>query len=189
MATVLISGGADRAERLAERMRGDGHTVRLTDPADLASLARESVDYYLQLPVMVRLSGDTLVGRVRSFLAGGLLARFSLVEQLLPALRPGAGVVLVAGNTSGVSSLPDDRRSRLALLHVLAHACRAELTDHAVRVEVVDGERSDQEIAHCLLGGKDDGVPRPSTEFIPMSGRQYDDWRTEVMGMLSPVAA
>jgi hypothetical protein len=162
--------------------------VVMHGPSSAQSQAR-GVDFYLQLPVEVTLSGDTLVGRVRSFLAGGLLARFEMAEQLVPSFRPEARVALVSGNTAAGAVLPDDRNARLALLGVLAHAVQAELADRQVRVQVVDGDRSDDQIVDCLLHGGGDVSPRLVEEDVGSSQRSYDDWRAEVMGLRSPITA
>jgi nucleotide-binding universal stress UspA family protein len=189
MATAWVSGSGHRAERLADRLRAAGHEVTVYDLGSGALPPVDSVDYYLQLPIAVFLSGDTLVGRVRSFLSSGLLTRFALVEQLLPSLRHGARVALISGNIAAGAALPDDQHARLALLHVLAHAAQAELASREVQVQVVGGDRSDDEIVRYLLHGGEDTSVRLLDDFKPLSKRQYDDWRTEVMGLRSAVTA
>lgn len=186
MASVLVGGTGDRAEQLADRLRSAGHDVAMCSAG--AKIPPESVDFYLQLPVAVTLSGNTLVGRVRSFLAGGLLTRFELVEELLPSFRGGARIALISGNTAAGAVLPDDSNARLALLHVLAHALQAELVDRQVRVQVVGGDRSDDVIVHSLLRGSEDlDTQFPEAAFPLSSKRQYEDWRAEVMGMRSAI--
>jgi hypothetical protein len=190
MTTALVSGAGQRANELADRLREAGHDVSLHDPAAGGSPSADHVDYYLQLPITVTLDGDSLVARVHSFLSGGLLARFALVEQLLPGLSRGARVVLVSGTTTdSAAALPDDQHSRLALLHVLAHAAKAELAERDVRVQVVSGDRSDEEIVDYLLHGGEDTSVRLLDETAAPSSKQYEDWRTEVMGLMSPVTA
>jgi hypothetical protein len=124
------------------------------------------------------------VARVGSFLSAGLLARFSAVDRVLPVLAPGATVVLVSGNTPEEVLLPDDQRSRLALLHLLAHATRAELATRHVQVKVVSSQRSDQEIVHYALGGDDDTHPHRNPQERASAATAYQDWRTEVMGLV-----
>jgi hypothetical protein len=125
MARALVTGSGDRVSALADALSADGVEVLTAGgPADLDSLGDGQIDHYVQLPALVAAAGDNLIGCVRSFLADGLLARFALVEHLLPHLADGASVVLVAGHDPG-AALPDDQHSRLALLHVLAHATRA----------------------------------------------------------------
>ena len=106
------------------------------------------------------------------------------------SLSQGARVVLVSGNTTNSgAALPDDQHSRLALLHVLAHAAKAELAERDVRVHVVSGDRGDEEIVRYLLHGGEDTSVRLVDETTAPSSKQYEDWRTEVMGLMSPVTA
>lgn len=179
--TGLVSGSADRAQRLCERLKEAGpDLVAVTDPAQPVP---EGLDFYIQLPVTIHPEGDTVVGRVGSFLSAGLLARFRAVEQVLPMLRPGATVVLVSGNAPDEMSLPDDQRSRLALLHLLAHAARAELATRQVQVKVVSSQRSDQEIIQYALGTGHPETQRDSQERTSAASA-YQDWHTEVMGLV-----
>ncbi|MCA1835062.1 MAG: hypothetical protein LC721_01460 [Actinobacteria bacterium] len=182
----LLSGSADRAQRLAELLRDAGaDPVIITDPAALpGELASDGVDFYIQLPITIHPDGDTAVARVGSFLSAGLLARFRAVDRVLPVLAPGATVVLVSGNTPDEMSLPDDQHSRLALLHLLAHAARAELATKHVDVKVVSSRRSDQEIVHYALGGGDDAQPHPDLQDRAKAATAYQDWRAEVMGLV-----
>ncbi|MBV8996968.1 MAG: hypothetical protein JO287_25445 [Pseudonocardiales bacterium] len=182
----LLSGSADRAQRLSELLRDAGaDPVIITDPAALpGELASDGVDFYIQLPITIHPDGDTAVARVGSFLSAGLLARFRAVDRVLPVLAPGATVVLVSGNTPDEMSLPDDQHSRLALLHLLAHAARAELATKHVEVKVISSRRSDQEIVHYALGGGDDTHPHPDLQDRAKAATAYQDWRAEVMGLV-----
>ncbi|MGH3812568.1 MAG: hypothetical protein ACRDUV_08945 [Pseudonocardiaceae bacterium] len=179
--TGLVSGSVDRAQRLCELLKQAGaDPVAVTDPAQPVP---EGLDFYIQLPVTIHPEGDTAVARVGSFLSAGLLARFRAVERVLPVLKPGATVVLVSGNTPDEVSLPDDQRSRLALLHLLAYATRAELASRQVQVTVVSSRRSDHEIVQYALGGNDAQTQRESQERAS-AATAYQDWRTEVMGLV-----
>jgi hypothetical protein len=182
----LLSGSAERAQRLSELLKDAGvDPVIITDPAALpGEPGGAGLDFYIQLPVTIHPHGDTAVARVGSFLTAGLLARFSAVDRVLPVLAPGATVVLVSGNTTDEMSLPDDQRSRLALLHVLAHATRAELATRGVDVMVVSSQRSDQEIVHYALGGDDGTHPHRNPQGQTSVSTAYQDWRTEVMGLV-----
>jgi hypothetical protein len=186
-ATGLLSGSAERAQRLSELLKDAGAAPAVV--TDLASLPaeqlREGLDFYIQLPVTIHPEGDTAVARVGSFLSAGLLARFKAVDRVLPVLAPGASVVLVSGNAPDEASFPDDQRSRLALLHLLAHAARAELADRDVEVKVLSSERSDEEIVRYALG-KGGGEPHAWREPQRRAGEAsaYQDWRTEVMGLV-----
>lgn len=183
--TGLVSGSPERAQRLSELLARAGAASAVV--TDLAELSRRSstgadadLDFYVQLPVTIHPEGDNAVARVGSFLSTGLLARFSAVEKVLSRLRPGASVVLVSGNTPDEVSLPDDQRSRLALLHLLAHATRAELSSKKVRVKVVSPQRSDEEIVGFALGEADEHGHRVTWE----AAAAYQDWRAEVMGLV-----
>jgi hypothetical protein len=182
----LLSGSADRAQRLAQLLKDAGaDPVVITDPAALpGEPGSEGLDFYIQLPVTIHPDGYTAVARVGSFLSAGLLARFRAVDQVLPALAPGATVVLVSGNAPDESSLPDDQQSRLALLHLLAHATRAELAPRHVEVRVISSQRSDQEIVHYALGGHDEVHPHRDPQERAGTAAAYQDWRTEVMGLV-----
>jgi hypothetical protein len=181
----LLSGSTDRAQRLSDLLRDAGaEPVIITDSVELSGgRGSKDVDFYIQLPVTIHPDGHTAVARVGSFLSAGLLARFRAVDRVLPALAPGATVVLVSGNAPDELSLPDDQRSRLALLHLLAHATRAELASRHVEVKVVSSQRSDQEIVHYALGGSDDTHPQRDQQKRSNAATAYQDWRTEVMGL------
>ncbi|MDQ2789755.1 MAG: hypothetical protein ACRDQU_02705 [Pseudonocardiaceae bacterium] len=182
----LLSGSADRAQRLSQLLKDAGaDPVIITDPAALpGEPSSDGLDFYIQLPITIHPDGDTAVARVGSFLSAGLLARFSAVDRVLPVLAPGATVVLVSGNTPDELSMPDDQQSRLALLHLLAHATRAELATKHVAVKVVSSRRSDQEIVHYALGGDDDTQPQRNPQERSGAATAYQDWRTEVMGLV-----
>jgi len=182
----LLSGSGDRAQRISELLRDAGaDPMVITDPAALpGEPGDDGLNFYIQLPVTIHPDGDTAVARVGSFLSAGLLARFSAVDRVLPVLAPGAIVVLVSGNTPDEASLPDDQHSRLALLHLLAHAARAELATKHAEVKVVSSQRSDQEIVHYALGGDDDTQTQRNPQERAGGATAYQDWRTEVMGLV-----
>ncbi|NMH96325.1 hypothetical protein [Pseudonocardia acidicola] len=187
MVRALVTGSGDRVAEVADRLSAEGlEVLTAADAAQLDDLDLDGpIDHYVQLPVTVRPIGDTLVGRVRSFLSDGLLGRFALVERVLPALADGASVVLVSGNVPAGAALPDDQHSRLALLHVLAHATRAELAARGVRVTVASGSRTDLELVRFALRGGEDPAARLVAEpSEQISAKQYEDWRTEVMGLV-----
>jgi hypothetical protein len=190
---VLITGGGERAERLAAALRSHGHAVTVLESTGLARYTTDAssvpshIDLYIQLPTTVTLRGDNLVGRVRSFLTDGLLARFDLIERLLPSLAENASVALVAGNIAGGAPVPDDQHSRLTLLRVLAHATRAELTERNVRVRVIAGNSGDDYILNFLLDtGQTPAIRELGDDALP-SGKEYEDWRTEIMGLMTQV--
>jgi hypothetical protein len=188
MRRALVTGSGERVVVIAGLLAGEGVDVTVADPSEVDGLDPGRIDHYVQLPVTVRPVGDSLVGRVRSFLAEGLLGRFALVERLLPALAEHATVVLVAGNVAD-SVLPDDESSRFGMLAVLAHATRAELAPRGGRVTVADGSQTDSQLVQIALrdgegrsGGLSEAPPGTATD------KQYEDWRTEVMGAHSAYA-
>ena len=63
-------------------------------------------------------------------------------------------MALIAGNVAAGSPVPDDQRSRLALLEVLGHATRAELTERNVRVQVITDGHEDVDILNFLFDHK-----------------------------------
>ena len=190
MARALVTGSGDRVAAVAELLRAeDLEVVTAAAPTAPDAVEPGPIDHYVQLPVIVRPTGETLVSRVHSFLSAGLLGRFALVERLLPALAEGATVVLVSGNTAATeSALPDDESSRFALLHVLAHATRAELASRGVQVIVASGSRTDRELVRFALRGGEDPETRPARERAEeISDEQYQDWRTEMMGLRTAI--
>ena len=86
MKRALVTGSGDRVAVIAELLAGEGVDVMAADPSEVDSLDLGRIDHYVQLPVTVHPVGESLVGRVRSFLAEGLLRRFALLERLLPVL-------------------------------------------------------------------------------------------------------
>lgn len=187
MTRVLVTGSGERVASLAQELSTtdvEVLTAAGADALDTLDLGRP-VDRYIQLPVTVRPLGESLVGRVRSFLTDGLLGRFALVERVLPSMAEGGTVVLVTGNSTEGAAVPDDEHSRLALLHLLAHATRAELAPRGVRVTVVGGTRSDRELAQFARTGSADPAARLIAEpHDELSAKDYQDWRTEVMGLV-----
>lgn len=187
--TALISGAQPLADAVAATLREAGAEVVLAaDAAGAAEAAGRfepgTLDAYVQLPVSLTSEGETVVARVRQFLSEGLIARFTAVEALLPALSPGARVVLASGTTSRESGeLPDDRRARQALLEVLAHALRADGAEAGVKVHTVSSGRGADELAAVALGRS---RPRASA-VADLQDREaemsYEDWRTEMLGL------
>lgn len=187
MARALVTGSGERVSAVAGLLEKEGLEVHAVTGRDGLGGIGDGGDiaHYIQLPSRVRPVGETLVGRVRSFLTDGLLGRYAVVEQLLPTLADGATVVLVSGNTPD-GALPDDAQSRLALLHVLAHATRAELGGREVRVVVASGACDDEElVTFALRGGEDPRARLSDQPADAVTDKQYQDWRTEMMGLRS----
>jgi hypothetical protein len=98
-------------------------------------------------------------------------------------LAEDATVLLVGGNLSAETTAPDDQAARLMMLRVLAHAIRADLAPKRVRVRVITGERSDEEITEfALSGAKDPHAELPSLDAHDPDA-SYEDWRTQVLGL------
>ncbi|MEO7944442.1 MAG: hypothetical protein ABIR34_13670 [Marmoricola sp.] len=177
---ALITGSPERVASLAKGLEQAGD-----EPVSLDDLgpATGAIDRYVQLGTTVPARGDTVVRRVHSFLSDGLLERFALAERILPLLAEDATVLLVGGNLSAETAAPDDQAARLMMLRVLAHAIRADLAPKRVRVRVITGERSDEEIVQfALSGAKDPRAELPILEALDPA-RSYEDWRTQVLGM------
>lgn len=177
---VLITGSPDRVRSLAKNFEALGD-----DPVSLDELGPGAgvIDRYVQLGTTVPARGDTVVRRVHSFLSDGLLERFALAERILPLLADDATVLLVGGNLSAEAGVPDDEAARLMMLRVLAHAVRADLAPRRVRVRVITGQRSDEEIAgFALSGAKDPHAELPTLNAHDAAG-SYEDWRVQVLGM------
>ena len=182
---AVVSGTGEWATAIARALEIAGcgvATVETTEdlPAAAAGFAPASIDAYVQLSKPLPTRGGSVTARMRNFLADGLLARFDALDAVLPALAPGAAVVLVSGNKPQEHLQADDHRARIALLKVLANAARADGHDRDVRVVVIAPDTPAEEVAALVAHG-----PRPApsaaelSEFRP--DLDYADWRLEVM--------
>ena len=84
MARALVTGSGERVAAVAALLEKEGHEVRTaTGPDELDTLSDlGGVAHYIQLPSRVHPVGDSLVGRVRSFLSDGLLGRLYVPPHL-----------------------------------------------------------------------------------------------------------
>ena len=188
MDKVLVSGWDARVGQVSDALRALGAEVVVSDDPHrlrqvVAELPPKSLSAYVQLPVSVDVSGETVVGRVRTFLQNGLLARFDAADVVLPALRGDAKVVLVSGNsTVQGEAMPDDAAARFALLNVLAHAVRADKAPGKIRVRMMDADSRPDDIASLTVRGEatPTGLAQVKERESELS---YEDWRTEVMGL------
>ena len=186
MATVLITGSEESVPEIAKAVTEAGgeplvvHTQEELE-AKLQGLEKGSLNSYIQLPVAVTLSGDSVTSRVLSFLEQGIIGRFEASVAINPYLAADATVVLVAGNAilDAESTTPDDREARLHLVHVLARALRAE-ADTKHDVQVLHRNVGADVVASAALKGEHPAAIAPDS-VDPNLG--YDDWRTEVLGM------
>jgi hypothetical protein len=192
VSTALVTGSAGPAEQVAAALRDAG--VRVVTVTDLGTLddalkafSPGSLDCYIQLPVMIQPSGDTVVARVRGFLDDGIITRFRLAEAVLPLLSDEGRVLLVRGHTHMDGDIPDDQAARKSLLHVLAHAIRADKAPANVRVRVLSNELKPADVARIAM--RDESISRRTVRSLDAAAREeeksYQDWRTEVMGLVS----
>lgn len=186
---VLVSGCDERVTQVAAALReGDAEVVTIDDPTRLrdvvADLGPGSLSHYVQLPISVDVSGSTVIGRVRTFLEKGLLARFDAADAVLPVLQEDATVVLVSGTTAVNSgTMPDDSAARFALLNVLAHAIRAEKAPGMIRVRMVEADTAPADIAAVTLRGERPRARMTAMLQVREAEMSYQDWRIEVMGL------
>jgi hypothetical protein len=185
--TALVTGSAARVDEVAGALEQAGFRVtRVPEPADLAAacagIDSGSVGCYVQLPKETRVDAPSLIGRVRQFLAEGLLARFEAASTVVPLLAKDGCVVLVAGNLPGAST-PDDRHARIDLLRVLARAVLAECEGSDVRAVVVGNDRSPAEIADIVLRRGDESA-KLAAEVAALPGDlNYADWQREYLSL------
>ena len=183
--TALVTGSAERVDAVADALEEAGFQVMRAAGPDalsgaIAEIGHGSLSCYVQLPRATEVSGESLVQRVRQFLAEGLLARFDAASAVLPLLAPDAFVVLVAGNVPG-GTTPDDRHARIDLLRVLARAILAEGGSDKVDACVLANDRSPVEIATIALNRGDD--PNRTTAQVAAidPGLSYADWHRELL--------
>src|SRR5438067_6899470 len=113
--TAMVSGAPQGLDAVSQALEQVGFEVKGVDdaariPELCAGLGPEALDCYLQLPFDLPPAKGGTVKAVADFLTRGLLARFAAAAAVIPSLRPGASVVLVAGHQSS-GDLPDDRRA------------------------------------------------------------------------------
>jgi hypothetical protein len=187
--TALVTGAPARVDDVAAALEQAGYKVtRVPEPGDVsgvcAGLEPGSLDCYVQLPKETRVDAPSLIGRVRQFLAEGLLSRFEQAAMVVPALAKDGCVVLVAGNLPG-DTTPDDRCARIDLLRVLARAVLAECEGNDVRAVVVGTDRSPAEIAE-IARRRGDQTGRKAAEVAALPGElNYADWQREYLSLTS----
>jgi hypothetical protein len=185
--TALVTGSPVRVDDVAEALEAAGFSVRRApDPGDLAAacagIEPGSLACYVQLPKETTVDAPSLIGRVRQFLAEGLLARFEAASAVVPLMTKDGCVVLVAGNLPGAST-PDDRHARIDLLRVLARAVLAECEGNDVRAVVIGNDRSPADIADIVLR-RGDEAGKKAAEVAALPGdMNYADWQREFLSM------
>jgi hypothetical protein len=184
--TALVTGSPVRVDDVAAALEEAGLSViRVPDPDDLgaacAGIDPGTLACYVQLPKETKVDAPSLIGRVRQFLAEGLLARFEAAATVVPLMSNEGCVVLVAGNLPGAST-PDDRHARIDLLRVLARAILAECDGNDVRAVVVGNDRSPAEIADLVLR-RGDEASRKAAEVAAIGDMNYADWQREFLSL------
>jgi hypothetical protein len=183
---ALVTGSPARVEEVSAALEEAGYKVlRVPEPGDVAAACSGidpgTVALYVQLPKETRVDAPSLIGRVRQFLAEGLLARFEQASTVLPCLAKDGCVVLVAGNLPGAAT-PDDRHARIDLLRVLARAVLAECEGADVRAVVVANDRTPTEIADIALR-RGDKAGKKAAEVAALGDMNYADWQREFLSL------
>jgi hypothetical protein len=184
--TALVTGSPVRVDDVATALEQEGFSViRVPEPGDLgaacAGIDPGTLACYVQLPKETKVDAPSLIGRVRQFLAEGLLARFEAASAVVPLMSKDGCVVLVAGNLPGAST-PDDRHARIDLLRVLARAVIAECDGNDVRAVVVGNDRSPADIADLVLR-RGDEASRKAAEVAAIGDMNYADWQREFLSL------
>lgn len=184
--TALVTGSPVRVDDVATALEQEGFSVvRVPEPGDLgaacAGIEPGTLACYVQLPKETKVDAPSLIGRVRQFLAEGLLARFEAASAVVPLMSKDGCVVLVAGNLPGAST-PDDRHARIDLLRVLARAVIAECDGNDVRAVVVGNDRSPADIADLVLR-RGDEASRKAAEVAAIGDMNYADWQREFLSL------
>jgi hypothetical protein len=185
---ALVTGSAARVDDVAAALEAAGYSVvRVPEPGDVAeacaAIEPNSLACYVQLPKDTRVDAPSLIGRVRQFLAEGLLARFEQAATVVPCLAKDGCVILVAGNLPGAAT-PDDRCARIDLLRVLARSVLAECEGSDVRAVVVGTDRSPSDIAD-IARRRGDRSGKQAEEVAALGDMNYADWQREYLSLTS----
>jgi hypothetical protein len=183
---ALVTGSATRVEEVSAALEEAGYKVlRAPEPNDVAEacsgIEPGSLACYVQLPKETRVDAPSLIGRVRQFLAEGLLSRFEQAATVVPCVAKDGCVILVAGNLPGAAT-PDDRHARIDLLRVLARAVLAECEGSEVRAVVVGNDRSPSDIAD-IARRKGDQAGKKAAEVAAIGDMNYADWQREFLSL------
>lgn len=183
---ALVTGSAARVEEVSAALEEAGYKVlRVPEPNDVAEacsgIEPGSLACYVQLPKETRVDAPSLIGRVRQFLAEGLLSRFEQAATVVPCVAKDGCVILVAGNLPGAAT-PDDRHARIDLLRVLARAVLAECEGSDVRAVVVGNDRSPADIAD-IARRKGDKTGHKAEQVAAIGDMNYADWQREFLSL------
>jgi hypothetical protein len=181
---ALVTGAPARVGEVSGALEEAGYKVlQVPEPGDVGAacsgIEPGSLACYVQLPKETKVEGSSLIGRVRQFLAEGLLARFEQASAVIPYMAHDGCVVLVAGNLPGAAT-PDDRHARIDLLRVLARAILAECEGNDVRAVVVANDRSPADIAE-IARHKGDESGKKAAEVAAIGDMNYADWQREYL--------
>jgi hypothetical protein len=181
---ALVTGSAARVDDVAAALEDAGYSVqRVPEPEDVSAacvgIEPGTLDCYVQLPKDTMVDAPSLIGRVRQFLAEGLLARFEQAATVAPCLAKDGCVLLVAGNLPGAAT-PDDRHARVDLLRVLARAILAECEGADVRAVVIATDRSPGDIAD-IARRRGDRSGKKAAEVAALGDMNYADWQREYL--------
>ena len=182
---VLVSGAPERIAQVAKVLRDQDCTVVEVDdlanvPAACQEAGEHAFDAYLQMPAYFAIEGDTALERLHHFYVQGVMARFPAMDAVIPSLKPGGRVTVVAWPLPAEVATDDDIEARRALFRVLAHAAQADAGDDVV-VRVLGSSTSAEDIVAAALG-KEQARP---TSVETLSAVSYADWRVELLGLVS----
>jgi hypothetical protein len=184
MSRVLISGAQPLIGRVEADLRDKGAQVTaVVNPADLPAVCRDAgpgaFASYAMLPLNFQASGETAVRRLHNFYAEGVLARFTALDAVGPALAEDALVTFVLGQLPRATAAVDDRAARRALMGVLTRAFCADRPGIRVTFRMLDSDTTAADIAFVALGG--DLAKQELLERI--ADLDNTDWRVELLGM------
>lgn len=186
--SAVVTGSPARVGDVAIALKEAGFDVteagcgeRLEEVA--GGLGSGSVHTYVQLPVDVKTAALGVIEQVHQFLTAGLLARFRMANAMLPLLRPGGNVVLVAGHRPAGVHTPDDRHARKNLLRLLARAIEDDTAEAGVRTVVVGDQCSPAEIAEIALHRGPDHRRRLSEYAAHEDELSFAEWQREILAL------
>ena len=173
MPTALVTGPVgERRSGISVALKSAGFDVVVAAP-DAGPITGDagSVDCFVQVPDEPPPRGDDALQWAREVVRQTLLERFDLIAHIAPLLAPRGKVVLVANEAEPRAPGVDAKLLRVLIMGILA--------DHGhdgVRVAVVDGFRSPDEIARFI--STEARSWREYADMAPHLG--FADWRNEV---------
>ena len=182
---VLVSGAPERIEAVSRILREHDCTIVEVDdlervPQACAEAGEGAFDAYVQLPAAFGIEGRTAIERLHHLFVKGVMARFPAMDAVVPALKSGGRITLVAWPLPAEVATDDDIEARQALFRVLAHAAQADGGDDTV-VRVLSSSTPPDDIALAALGRES---ARPAS-VESLSAVSYADWRVELLGLVS----